>query len=219
MYSLEERVFFVKLYYSTKKILKEVLRLYGEQFNVPHHKWPSKSVIIHTVKKFETIGNIHDDKAGKVETKRIVRSEENIDQARKIMHVMHQTSIPRVTQEIGISVASAHRILLMGDISLFPYKIQAHQAVSQIAVGKHLNFAMEFGVYLNAHPLVFPLTWFTDEAHFWLEGYVNKHNCRIWASSNPGVFLTKNLHTKKITVWATLSAQGLHWSDFFREKC
>ncbi len=46
MYSLEERVFFVKSDYRTQKNLKEVLRLYGEQFNVPRHKWPSKSVII-----------------------------------------------------------------------------------------------------------------------------------------------------------------------------
>ncbi len=46
MYSLEERVFFIKSYYSTQENLKEVLRLYGEQFNVLRHKWPSKSVII-----------------------------------------------------------------------------------------------------------------------------------------------------------------------------
>ncbi|GFU61941.1 DUF4817 domain-containing protein [Trichonephila clavipes] len=26
---------------------------------------------------------------------------------------------------------------------------------------------------------------FSDEAHFWLNGYVNKQNCRIWSESNP----------------------------------
>ncbi len=46
MYSLEEREFFVKSYYSTQKNLKEVLHLYGDLFNVLCHKWPSKSVII-----------------------------------------------------------------------------------------------------------------------------------------------------------------------------
>ncbi len=58
MYSLEERIFFVKSYYSTQKNLKEVLRLYEEQFNVPHHEWLSKSVIICTVKKFETTSSV-----------------------------------------------------------------------------------------------------------------------------------------------------------------
>ncbi len=124
------------------------------------------------------------------------------------MRATPHTSVTRVVQEIGISVASAHRILTV-NISLSPYKIKMHQALSQVAVGKHLNFAMEFSVYLNAHLSVLPLIWFSDEAHFWLEGYVNKHDCRIRASSNPGIFLTKNLHPKKITVWAALGTQGL----------
>ncbi|GFW53342.1 transposable element Tc3 transposase [Trichonephila clavipes] len=28
---------------------------------------------------------------------------------------------------------------------------------------------------------------FSEEAHFWLNGYVNKQNCRIWSEANPQV--------------------------------
>ncbi|GFW20932.1 hypothetical protein TNCV_1714391 [Trichonephila clavipes] len=28
---------------------------------------------------------------------------------------------------------------------------------------------------------------FSDEAHFWLNGYVNEQNCRIWSEANPQV--------------------------------
>ncbi|GFX98256.1 hypothetical protein TNCV_4908991 [Trichonephila clavipes] len=30
---------------------------------------------------------------------------------------------------------------------------------------------------------------FSDEAHFWLNGYVNKQNCRIWSEFNPQVYV------------------------------
>ncbi|GFX99692.1 putative DD41D transposase [Trichonephila clavipes] len=33
---------------------------------------------------------------------------------------------------------------------------------------------------------------FSDEAHFWLNGYVNKQNCRIWSEANPQVALITN---------------------------
>ncbi|GFS81021.1 hypothetical protein TNCV_1223141 [Trichonephila clavipes] len=42
---------------------------------------------------------------------------------------------------------------------------------------------------------------FSDEAHFWLNGYVNKQNCRIWSEANPQVYVETPLHPEKLTVW------------------
>ncbi|GFX45270.1 hypothetical protein TNCV_2095551 [Trichonephila clavipes] len=41
---------------------------------------------------------------------------------------------------------------------------------------------------------------FSDEAHFWLNGYVNKQNCRIWSEANPQVYVETPLHPDKLTV-------------------
>ncbi|GFY35635.1 SCAN domain-containing protein 3 [Trichonephila clavipes] len=48
-----------------------------------------------------------------------------------------------------------------------------------------------------------------DEAHFWLNGYVNKQNFRIWSEANPQVYVETPLHPEKLTVWCTLWAGGI----------
>ncbi|GFS97335.1 uncharacterized protein TNCV_1824921 [Trichonephila clavipes] len=50
---------------------------------------------------------------------------------------------------------------------------------------------------------------FSDEAHFWLNGYVNKQNCRIWSKANPQVCVETPLHSEKLTVWCALWAGGI----------
>ncbi|GFT99651.1 hypothetical protein TNCV_1140451 [Trichonephila clavipes] len=47
---------------------------------------------------------------------------------------------------------------------------------------------------------------FSDEEHFWLNGYVNKPNCRIWSEANPQVYVETPLHLEKLTVWCALWA-------------
>ncbi|GFW72696.1 hypothetical protein TNCV_3799231 [Trichonephila clavipes] len=48
-----------------------------------------------------------------------------------------------------------------------------------------------------------------DEAHFWLNGYVNKQNCSIWSEANPQVYVETPLHPEKLTVWCALWASGI----------
>ncbi|GFW07505.1 hypothetical protein TNCV_3916381 [Trichonephila clavipes] len=48
-----------------------------------------------------------------------------------------------------------------------------------------------------------------DEAHFWLNGYVNKQNCRIWSEANPQVYVETPLHPEKLTVCCALWAGGI----------
>ncbi|GFS78696.1 hypothetical protein TNCV_3148711 [Trichonephila clavipes] len=50
---------------------------------------------------------------------------------------------------------------------------------------------------------------FSEEAHFWLNGYVNKQNCRIWSEANPQVYVETPLHPEKLTVWCALWAGGI----------
>ncbi|GFS90470.1 uncharacterized protein TNCV_4096801 [Trichonephila clavipes] len=63
----------------------------------------------------------------------------------------------------------------------------------------------EIAVVPNFHKRIL----FSDEAHFWLNGYVNKQNCRIWNEANPQVYVETPLHPEKLTVWCALWAGGI----------
>ena len=56
---------------------------------------------------------------------------------------------------------------------------------------------------------------FSDEAHFWLNGLVNKQNMRYWSGSNPHVLHEVPLQPEKITVWCGLHAGGIIGPYFF----
>ncbi|GFS50259.1 transposable element Tc3 transposase [Trichonephila clavipes] len=70
----------------------------------------------------------------------------------------------------------------------------------------------EIAVVLDFHKRIL----FSDEAHFWLNGYVNKQNCRIWSEANPQVYVETPLHPEKLTVWCALWAGGIIGPYFFK---
>ncbi|GFW92080.1 DDE_3 domain-containing protein [Trichonephila clavipes] len=57
---------------------------------------------------------------------------------------------------------------------------------------------------------------FSDEAHFWLNGYVNKQNCCIWSEANPQGYVETPLHPEKLTAWYALWAGGIIGPYFYK---
>ncbi|XP_055308971.1 uncharacterized protein LOC129572881 [Sitodiplosis mosellana] len=56
---------------------------------------------------------------------------------------------------------------------------------------------------------------FSDEAHFHLNGYVNRQNCRFWGSENPRETEEVSAHPARCTVWCGLWAGGIIGPYFF----
>lgn len=73
------------------------------------------------------------------------------------------------------------------------YKIQLVQALKE---SDHLLWKSCAGKMLHVFSTQRRLNnvVFSDEAHFYLEGYVNKQNSRYWASTNP-----KQRHQRQLT--------------------
>lgn len=56
---------------------------------------------------------------------------------------------------------------------------------------------------------------FSDEAHFHLNGYVNRQNYRIWGQEISRVIVEEPLHSPKVTVWCGFWRDGVIGPFFF----
>jgi len=54
----------------------------------------------------------------------------------------------------------------------------------------------------------------SDETQFYLNGSVNRQNCRIW-STEPPYFSGKPLHSLKVNVWCWILAKGVIYPYLF----
>ncbi|GFU47043.1 hypothetical protein TNCV_2616181 [Trichonephila clavipes] len=106
----------------------------------------------------------------------------------------HCDSLP-----LGEAISSSTRPRFVGDIVALHFKYdQARRRFFEWAQN-------EIAVVPDFHKRIL----FSDEAHFWLNGYVNKQNCRIWSEANPQVYVETPLHPEKLTVWGALWAGGI----------
>ena len=80
-----------------------------------------------------------------------------------------------------------------------PFKIQFEEFKP-----KHLLQRRIFGEWalgkLAEDPLFYRKIMFSDEAHFWLNVYVNKQNCRLWTEDQPDELRKPAMHLDKVTV-------------------
>ena len=56
---------------------------------------------------------------------------------------------------------------------------------------------------------------FSNEAYFPFDGYVNKQNYLFWGSEKPQVIEERSLHPEKVTVWCALCSDGVIGPSFF----
>jgi hypothetical protein len=61
------------------------------------------------------------------------------------------------------------------------------------------------------------LIFFSDEAWFHLQGYINMQNNRYWSSQNPHLTLEVLLHPVRVGVWCAVSARRIDVPVFFNK--
>ncbi|GBN48028.1 hypothetical protein AVEN_55603-1 [Araneus ventricosus] len=100
---------------------------------------------------------------------------------------------------------------------MFPYKIQSHQDIPIKAVRQRFDFANDILTMIDNEGFDVGCIWFTDEAHFHLNRFVNKQNWRFWGSENPHLCEEKPLHSPKVTAWIEVCSRDIIGPFFMGE--
>ena len=58
----------------------------------------------------------------------------------------------------------------------------------------------------------------TDEANFYLCGYVSTQHCWYWAFQNPQELFLRLLQSEEVVVWCGLTSSGMIGPYFFEDK-
>jgi hypothetical protein len=96
-----------------------------------------------------------------------------------------------------------------------PYKTIVIHALQLHDPASRVHFCSWFLQCVTEDEIVLQLTFFSDEAWFGLQGYINMKNNRSWNSQNPHLTHEVWLHPGKLGVWHAVRARRIAQSAFF----
>lgn len=209
----EQRLQIIEFYYQNSCCVKSVFRALRPYYG--RHNRPTEAGIRRVVEKFRTNFTLLDIKPPT--RMRRVRTEENIASVSASVNDDPNLSIRRRSQQVGLCFSTTWKILRK-DLGLKAYKIQLAQELKPGDLPQRRIFGEWALEMLAENPLFYRQIIFSDEANFWLNGYVNKQNCRIWADEQPQAIQELPMHPEKLNVWCGLWAGGIIGPFFFKNE-
>ena len=83
-------------------------------------------------------------------------------------------------------------------IDFFSYQVQSIKNLTTQNFASRLVFARMVKTKIDRHEININRVWFSNEAHFYLNGYVNKQNYCFWSSENSNVAVSRSLHSQRL---------------------
>jgi len=200
----EQRLQIVEIYFQNHGSVRETHRALRPFYG--RHNRPSEQLIRITMERFRTTFTLLDSTHHP--RRRTVRTKETIAAVERSTKEDQNESIRHRAQELDLCPATLWKILRK-DLGLRAYKIQLVQELKPLDHGARRTFGEWAEEQIAADQNFHKKILFTDEAHFWLHGYVNKQNCRIWSEENPEAIVMTPLHPEKLTVWCALWSGGI----------
>ena len=199
---IRKRLWLVEAYWYFQRSCSRVAREYRRVF--PNDDSPTNAIIEGNVKKFHENGTVLNLNKGHSGRQTTSTGADNVATIDEFFSDNPTVSTRRASLELGIPRTSLQRIVKT-KLKLFPYKIQVLQQLSDFDMERRLDFSRSMIDMILRKSIKTKRIWFSDEAHFWLSGYVNNQNYRFWASENPRLYETTTMKPQRITVWCAIS--------------
>jgi hypothetical protein len=196
VYTLQERVQIVGLYYEHGKSARTAARVFNENH-------PGKNVrhkyVLELLNKLMETGNVNNRKHNR---SGIVNDEAiNVAVLGHVAMMENTQSLTSLSRESGVSRTTVSRILHRH--KFHPYKIKMIHELNEDDFDRRMEYCEILSERVIETPNLLYKICFSDECTFYLNGEVNRQNFRYWSDSNP--HLARQVHTQhpqKLNVWA-----------------
>lgn len=183
VYTSKEKVEIIKCWYETKSFVL-VRRKFYYTNDVHFRKGPSKVAITRIIRQFENKHSLESNHGYKYGRKPVIKQNaNNIEQVRVSVQETPKLSLRRRCQELNMSKTTMLTIMKSLEFCSFIIFVR-HKLTDQDKIRRHqmCNWLSE---KLERTPDWIQNVWFSDEAHFHLNGAVNNHNNIFWGKSKP----------------------------------
>lgn len=191
---MEERIEMIYLYAKENNCFRRAATIFNERHQ---EKNVSHTYIRELVAKFEETGSV----INKKRTGPQVLDEDTTVEVLGQFAINPQLSLRKAARETGVSHESVRKVLKHH--KFFPYKMKILQELGDDDPDRRIEFCEFMTNLINAEPGTIKNICFSDECTFFLNGEVNKQNCRYWSDENPRLFREGHTqHPQKTNVWA-----------------
>ena len=172
--STEDKIFICKLYFQNDESVHRVQMAWKREKKTKTA--PFRNTILNAVKNFEENGSVSKPRQGSKISK---STPENVEKVRKLIlergKSSQRVSIRKGCQEVDLKRSTFHHILKV-NLKMKAFKMSVVQPLVELSKEKRANFAELMQELFEEGDIDRKKIWFSDEAHFYLDGYVNRQN-------------------------------------------
>jgi hypothetical protein len=137
---------------------------------------------------------------------------ENLERIHAALEQSRHHSARRFARTLQMSCQSLGRLL--ADLKFHPYKMQMAQELIEIDKVNRRTACANILARMDQEPMLLHQLLISDEANFFLSGFVNKQNFRYWS---PQILHEKPQKGQKVVVWCAVGRCEIIGPYFFKD--